>query len=77
MVKMSELDFGYEVEITNGKNRGERAFALYPVSGIWVALVSDPESRNYNLREKPGDLEIISRKNKYNIFPRDKTLSFR
>jgi hypothetical protein len=70
MAKLEDLDFGYKVRVLNGRNKGKTGYALYPMSNGEVAInTQEPPEHNYNMRENPKDLEIISKENIHKIGP--------
>ncbi len=70
MIHLRELDFGYKVRVIKGENKGKTGYILYPMSNGQVAInTEEPPERNYNLREYPKNLEIISKENIHKIKP--------
>jgi hypothetical protein len=70
MVKIEDLNFGYKVRVLNGRNKDKTGYVLYPMLNGEVAInTEEPPEHNYNMRENPSDLEIISTENIHKIGP--------
>jgi hypothetical protein len=75
--KLEDLNFGYKVKVIKGNDKGRTGYVLYPMSNGEVAIsTKEPPEKLYNLREKPNNLEIISKENIHKIGVNSK-LSFK
>src|SRR3989344_6333386 len=64
------LDYGYKVRVLDGKNKYKIGYIVMDsrFGDVGINTAKKPD-RNYQIREHPSNLEIISMENPHNIKP--------
>ena len=69
MAEYWQLDYGYKVKVLNGKDKDKTGWIVYGsrMGDICINTHKAPKNREYQIREPPQNLEILSMDDPYNL----------